>query len=77
MLGDVKLELASAPGILYKDEGVPLRATFIVEAEGGFVSVNDVSAVARLGATRARCALRSCQLCPCEWRKGEPTLALA
>src|SRR3569833_2312243 len=33
-LADIKRELSQALGILYKDEGVALRATFIVDPEG-------------------------------------------
>jgi alkyl hydroperoxide reductase subunit AhpC len=75
MLADVKRELASALGIVHKEEDVPLRTTFIVDAEGStpFVGVSDLSA----GRRSTRCsrvldALKSCPLCPCEWRKASP-----
>ena len=34
MLADTKRELSTALGILHKQEGVPLRATFIVDPQG-------------------------------------------
>jgi alkyl hydroperoxide reductase subunit AhpC len=34
MVADTKRELSSALGVLHKEEGVPLRATFIVDPEG-------------------------------------------
>jgi peroxiredoxin (alkyl hydroperoxide reductase subunit C) len=45
MLADIKRELSQAFGILDKQEGVALRATFVVDPEGviRFVSVNDLS----------------------------------
>ena len=44
MLADTKRELSSALGVLHKQDGVPLRATFIVDPEGiiRHVSVNDL-----------------------------------
>ena len=44
MLADLKRELSSGFGILDKDEGVALRATFIVSPEGviQWVSVNNL-----------------------------------
>jgi peroxiredoxin (alkyl hydroperoxide reductase subunit C) len=45
MLADIKRELATACGILHKDAGVALRATFIVDPENVIrhVQVNDLS----------------------------------
>ena len=45
MLADTKRELASALGVLHKQDGVALRATFIVDPAGiiRHVSVNDLS----------------------------------
>ena len=46
MLADIKRELSTAMGVLHKEEGVPLRATFIADPDGiiRHVSVNDLSA---------------------------------
>ena len=45
MLADTKRELSQALGILHKEDGVALRATFIVDPEGiiRYASVHDLS----------------------------------
>ncbi len=77
MLSDIKRELSDDLGILDRDEGVCLRATFIVNPEGRicFVSVNDLD-VGRNPAEvlRVLAALQTRELCPCNWRPGEATL---
>lgn len=77
MLADAKRELSTALGILHKDEGVCLRATFVVDPEGVIrhVSVNDLS-VGRnpQEILRVLDGLQSDELCPCNWHKGEETL---
>jgi peroxiredoxin (alkyl hydroperoxide reductase subunit C) len=80
MLADTKRELATALGILHKGEGVPLRATFIVDPEGiiRFVSVNDLSVGRNVDEVlRVLDALQTGELCPCNWQAGEPTLQVA
>jgi len=80
MLADIKRELSTALGVLDKNEGVALRATFIVDPEGiiRFVSVNDLS-VGRNPAEVMRVldALQTDELCPCNWQKGEEVLKAA
>jgi peroxiredoxin (alkyl hydroperoxide reductase subunit C) len=80
MLADIKRELSTALGVLDKQEGVALRATFIVDPEGviRFVSVNDLS-VGRNPAEVLRVldALQTDELCPCNWQKGEEVLKAA
>jgi peroxiredoxin (alkyl hydroperoxide reductase subunit C) len=79
MLSDLKRELSTALGIL-DAEGVCRRATFLVDPQGviRFVSVND-SSVGRNPeeVLRVLDALQTGELCPCDWRPGEPTLAAA
>jgi peroxiredoxin (alkyl hydroperoxide reductase subunit C) len=79
-LADLKRELAAALGILDKNEGVCLRATFIVDPEGvvRYASVNDLS-VGRnpQEVLRVLDALQTDELCPCNWQKGEETLKAA
>jgi peroxiredoxin (alkyl hydroperoxide reductase subunit C) len=79
-LSDVKRELASALGILDRNEGVCLRATFIVDPEGviRYAGVNDLS-VGRSPQEVLRIldALQTDELCPCNWQKGEATLQAA
>jgi alkyl hydroperoxide reductase subunit AhpC len=80
MLADIKRELSAALGILDKQEGVCLRATFIVDPEGviRFVSVNDLS-VGRnpQEVLRVLDALQTDELCPCNWQKGDAVLKAA
>ncbi|MCA0448840.1 MAG: peroxiredoxin [Proteobacteria bacterium] len=80
MLADIKRELSTALGVLDKNEGVALRATFIVDPEGiiRFVSVNDLS-VGRNPAEVLRVldALQTDELCPCNWKKGDEVLKVA
>ena len=80
MLADVKRELSQALGILDKQEGVALRATFIVDPEGiiRFVSVNDLN-VGRnpQEVLRVLDALQTDELCPCNWHKGDEVLKAA
>ena len=80
MLADIKRELSTALGILDVNEGVCLRATFIVDPEGviRFVSVNDLS-VGRnpQEVLRVLDALQTDELCPCNWQKGDDVLKAA
>jgi peroxiredoxin (alkyl hydroperoxide reductase subunit C) len=80
MLADTKRELSGALGILHPTEGVPLRATFIVDPQGVIrhVSVNDLSVGRNVDEVlRVLDALQTDELCPCNWKKGEPTLQVA
>ena len=80
MLADTKRELATELGILHKTDGVALRATFIVDPENVIrhVSVNDLSVGRNVDEVlRVLDALQTDELCPCNWKKGEPTLQAA
>jgi len=76
-LSDIKHELANGLGIIDKQAGVALRATFVVDPEGiiRHVSVNDLQ-VGRNPQEILRIidALQTDELCPCNWHKGEETL---
>ena len=80
MLSDLKRELSTALGILHPEEGVCLRATYLVDPDGVIrhVSVNDLS-VGRNPEEGLRTldALQTGELCPVGWRPGEPTLSAA
>ena len=80
MLADIKRELGTALGVLDKNAGVALRATFIVDPEGiiRFASVNDMS-VGRnpQEVLRVLDALQTDELCPCNWQKGDDVLKAA
>jgi peroxiredoxin (alkyl hydroperoxide reductase subunit C) len=77
MLADVKRELSLALGILDKEAGVPLRATFIVDPDGTiqWASVNGLN-VGRnpQEVLRVLDALQTDELCPCNWEKGKEAL---
>ncbi len=80
MLADTRRELASALGILHKEEGVPLRATFLVDPEGTirWAAVNDLKVGRSVDEVlRVLDALQTDELCPCNWKKGEQTLQVA
>jgi hypothetical protein len=80
MLADTKRDLASELGILHKDVGVCLRATYIVDPEGviRFVSVNDLSVGRNVDEVlRVLDALQTGELTACGWNPGEPTLDAA
>jgi peroxiredoxin (alkyl hydroperoxide reductase subunit C) len=80
MLADTKRELSQALGILHKQDGVPLRATFIVDPDGliRWASVNDLSVGRSVDEVlRVLDALQTDELCPCNWKKGEDTLQAA
>lgn len=80
MLADTKRELSTALGVLHKTDGVPLRATFIVDPEGVIrhVNVNDLSVGRNVDEVlRNLDALQTDELCPCNWQKGDDTLKAA
>ena len=80
MLADVKRDFSEALGILDKNEGVCLRATFIVDPEGiiRHVAVNDLSVGRNPEETlRILDGLQTDELCPCNWNKGEETIQVA
>ncbi len=77
MLSDIKRELSDALGILDPKAGVSQRATYIVDPEGviRFVSVTDLNVGRNVEEVlRVLDALQNGGLCPCNWRKGDPTL---
>jgi peroxiredoxin (alkyl hydroperoxide reductase subunit C) len=80
MLADTKRELSSALGVLHKAEGVPLRATFIVDPDGviRWACVNDLKVGRSVDEVlRVLDALQTDELCPCNWKAGEKTLQVA
>jgi peroxiredoxin (alkyl hydroperoxide reductase subunit C) len=80
MLSDVKKELSEALGILDREEGVALRATFLVDPHGiiRFVAVNDLNVGRNPNEVlRVLDALQTDELCPCNWQKGEEVLKAA
>lgn len=80
MLADIRRDLSDALGILDKKEGVAQRATFIVDPEGiiRFVMVTDLS-VGRnpQEVLRVLDALKTGELTPCSWQKGQATITVS
>lgn len=77
MVADYNKTLSSELGILHKDAGAPLRATYIVDQDGiiRWVSVNDLSVGRNVKEViRTLDALQTDELCPCNWEKGQKTL---
>jgi peroxiredoxin (alkyl hydroperoxide reductase subunit C) len=80
MLADTKRELSQACGILDPEDGVALRATFIVDPNGvvRWASVNDMKVGRNVDEVlRVLDALQTDELCPCNWKDGQPTLKVA
>lgn len=77
MLSDIKRDLCSTLGILDEKEGVPQRATYVVDPDNviRFVYVTDLS-VGRnpQEVLRVLDALQTDELCPCNWQKGQETI---
>ncbi len=77
MLSDIKRDLCSTLGILDEKEGVPQRATYVVDPDNviRFAYVTDLS-VGRnpQEVLRVLDALQTDELCPCNWQKGEETI---
>lgn len=79
MVGDVSRQLANAFGVL-TEQGVALRATFIIDPEGVVqnVSVNSLNVGRSAKETlRTLDALRSGGLTACEWQRGDDLLKVA
>jgi len=80
MLADTKRELTTALGVLHKQDGVALRATFIVDPQGiiRWASVNDLSVGRNVDEVlRTLDALQTDELCPCNWKPGDDVLKVA
>jgi alkyl hydroperoxide reductase subunit AhpC len=80
MLSDIKRELSTALGILHPQEGVALRATFIVDPQDviRYVDVTDLNVGRSVDeVVRVLDALQTDELCPCNWKKGDKTLEAA
>jgi alkyl hydroperoxide reductase subunit AhpC len=67
-------------GIIHPQDGVALRATFIVDPDGiiRWVQANDLNVGRSVPeVVRVLDALQTDELCPCNWQKGEQTLGAA
>ncbi len=80
LLADVRRDLCRALGILDPTEGVPLRATFVVDPERRIrhVTVNDLDTGRNPAETlRTLRALQAGGLTACGWQPGDTTLDAA
>lgn len=78
MLADTSKSLAEELGILEAKEKVAYRATFIIDPQGviRWVSVYDLNVGRNVQEVlRVLDALQTDELCPCNWEKGEATIA--
>ncbi len=78
MLADTSKSLAESLGILEANEKVAYRATFIIDPQGivRWVSVNDLNVGRNVKEVlRVLDALQTDELCPCNWEKGQKTIA--
>ena len=76
-IADNAKRLASALGILHPEEGVCLRATYIVDPQGviRFASATDMNVGRNVDEViRVLDALQTDELCPCNWNEGEDVL---
>ncbi len=79
MLADTSKSLAEELGILEANEKVAYRVTYIVDPQGiiRWVSVNDLNVGRNVNEVlRVLDALQTDELCPCNWEKGQETLAV-
>jgi alkyl hydroperoxide reductase subunit AhpC len=79
LLSDEDKTLSRAYGVLDEREGVPLRATFIINPKGevSYLVISHVNVGRSVEETlRVVKALRTKRLCPSGWKPGEPTGAL-
>lgn len=78
MLADTSKSLTDELGILEENEKVAYRATFIIDPEGiiRWVSAYDLNVGRSVDEViRVLDALQTDELCPCNWEKGEDTIA--
>ena len=77
LLADPEFQLSRPLGILDEKEGITYRATFIIDPDGiiRWISVYDFHIGRDIGEVlRVIDALQTEEHCPCNWRKGDPTL---
>lgn len=77
VVADLTKQVAAQYGVLDEEKGVALRGTFVIDPEG----VLQYQVVANLGLGRSTeetlrviQALKTGELCPADWKKGQKTL---
>jgi alkyl hydroperoxide reductase subunit AhpC len=76
LLSDERKELSRAYGVLDERDGVPVRATFVINPAGdiSYLVVSHTNVGRSVEETlRVLKALRTERLCPSDWNPGEPT----
>ena len=76
LLSDEEKKISRAYGVLDEDEGVALRATFLINPNGevAYVVISHVNVGRSVEETlRVLKALRTERLCPSDWQPGEAT----
>jgi peroxiredoxin (alkyl hydroperoxide reductase subunit C) len=77
LLADVTKSMARSYGVLREEQGISLRGTFLIDPSGvlRWASIHD-DPVGRSVDEMIRVldALQTAKLCPCNWKKGQPTL---
>ena len=77
ILSDITKQISRGYGVLIEEEGVALRGTFLIDPEGvlRWTSVNDLGTGRSVDEMlRTIDALQTGAMCPCNWKKGEPTI---
>ena len=80
LLSDIKKEVATMYGTLIEEEGISLRATFVIDPDGivKYHLVNDNNIGRNTPElVRVISALQTGELCPVDWSDGEKTLGKA
>ncbi len=77
ILADLTKSISRDYGVLIEDRGIALRGTFIVDPNGAlqFMLVNNLSTGRSVDEMlRTLQAMQTGELCPADWRPGQPTL---
>ncbi len=77
MLADITKRISMDYGLLLPDKGVSLRGTFLIDPDGvvRWANINDLQVGRNVDEVlRVLDALQTDELCPCNWKKGQPTL---
>ncbi|NWF49460.1 MAG: peroxiredoxin [Ignavibacteriaceae bacterium] len=77
LIADTSKSLAEDLGVLTVEDKVAYRVTFIVDPDGivRWVCANDLNVGRNVKEVlRVLDALQTDELCPCNWKKGDPTL---
>ncbi|RMG42107.1 MAG: peroxiredoxin [Planctomycetota bacterium] len=77
MLADTNHRMSADYGVLLPDQGIALRGIFLIDPNGviRWMAVHDLGVGRNTEEVlRVLDALQTDKLCPCNWKKGQPTL---